>query len=136
MMNNQRLLELLARDGQLDLICERSQIDPVDLVRDLVEQRSEDTIDIIKFMMALRSYSLLMQVDTALAIQLDDMSPSELARFRRDLAGSISGMLGPDSDDSATDDNIEDDPKLKLISKFDELAERRALGTGTNGHVE
>ena len=136
-MSNRRLLELLARDGQFELMCESTKLDTVDLLSDLVEARDDSSVDIIRYVMAMRTYDLLMQVRTALALQLDEFSPAELAKLYRDLLASVQTMMAPQAvpeQNVPEDESSDGDPKARLIYRLDELASRHAIG-GPNGHV-
>lgn len=148
-MPNQRMIQLLAANCQFELAAEQLSISQVDLVSELYAVREDDgVVDVLKYMMMLRTYDLLMQVRLALTASLDDFSPTELAKLYKDLMSGFNTMLAPDQQvatDDVDDSTAPDDVKAKLIYKLDDLAKRRpqmiagsnghSNGNGTNGHA-
>lgn len=129
-MQSRELVELLSNNCQFDLTAERLRLQQNELVSSILASRDDSVNESLRYLLAFRTYDLLMQVRLVLAASLDQMSPTELAKLYKDLMTTFNSLSTPASrTDEVPDDDLEDDSddavKSRLMARIDELAERR-----------
>lgn len=86
---------LISSHGDIDLAAERAKLDKIAILSRLPSLDRNKLIEGIKTALTIQTFESFTQAKTVTMSQLDEFSPTQLAKFMLDLANQLSGLVAP-----------------------------------------